>query len=422
MIEGRILVSITRSGKRFRAATVNGRPAAPSADLFASLGSQRRRILTFGRYSQVAALAAFDAARRAEMEICDEERREADGGFTERAIMAEALLENLMLLTFKAGDTAKAAVRSEAAQICRQLRSDSGVLYEAVFAFRPEDGVFARAEIAQADRFIEGALRLCGPLLYDLVFEMTPEAFLDDLTTPGDLDSWANAVTQPAAGILMSRLLDEAELFGRIDSALLPETDGDDGFRFADEILHRLIFEPGFDAAPVWLNEPRLTGAVVRHRRHPLIRAMFARSGVTAALLWAARLLDTASLFCFLSGRAVKHAVPPASVFSYAPGTVRGGAAAFAETAGGLLTEAFGYRSDDPEERLFAAVRPADWLYAPEGPAAQTVFALMRGLSRSDRSFSNEAVADAVRLALFPLEAGVPIDIQVRSGSVEPDD
>ncbi|MDY4163707.1 MAG: hypothetical protein SOX97_09020 [Sutterella sp.] len=420
MNHGSILISITRSGDRFRTAVVNGRTPGvlnalsrrPDADL------RRMTTLLYG-LCPAAHLVTLDAARRAAAGISEDERRKADGGFAERALMLEALLENIRVLTMDAGRFMTAVVRAETLQQLGRLRSRAAAVLQTLLAAQAPGGVPDAAVFDEASRTIRETAEACGPLLYDSVFEMTPDAFLNDLTTPGDLDAWANAATQQPAGHLMSRTLAEPDGFGLIDCGLLPQTEGEAGIRFADEILHRISHEPGFDMAPVWQNEPKLTGAVVRQRRHPLIRAMAARSGVNGALLLAARLLDTASLCCLLSGRASKHAVAPAPVFSFQAGS-RGGAVAMAQTARGLLIHAVGLRQGaQGTEPFHGVISPTEWQFAPEGPAARALSSALRTLSKADRRLTDEEVAEKVRLAFFALDACVPLDIQVRTGSVE---
>ena len=336
--------------------------------------------------------------------------------------MLEALLENIRVLTMDAGHFMKAAVRTETLRQLGRLRRNAMLVIRTLLAFDAVGGVCVQAEIEKASGIIRDTAEACSPLLYDSVFEMTPDAFLDDLTTPGDLDAWANAATQQPAGYLMSRTLAEPDGFGLVDCGLLPQIEGEAGMKFADEILHRISYEPGFDMAPVWQNEPKLTGAVVRQRRHPLIRAMAARSGVNSALLLAARLLDTASLCCLLTGRASKHAVAPAPVFSFQAGS-RGGAVAMAQTARGLLIHAVGLRQGaQGTEPFHGVISPTEWQFAPEGPAARALISALRTLAKTDRRFSDGELADQVRLALFPFDACVPLDVQVRTGSVESED
>lgn len=92
------------------------------------------------------------------------------------------------------------------------------------------------------------------------------------------------------------------------------------------------------------------------------------------------------------------------------------GAIACATTARGLLTHASGFRqSRSGLEHFHAVVSPTEWQFAPEGPGQQALEsareapeALRCGRRRGDSQ-------NIIRLALFGLDACVPLDIRLRA-------
>ena len=92
------------------------------------------------------------------------------------------------------------------------------------------------------------------------------------------------------------------------------------------------------------------------------------------------------------------------------------GAIACATTARGLLTHASGFRqSRFGLEHFHAVVSPTEWQFAPEGPGQQALESAVRHLKRSGAGVDEETLRNIIRLALFGLDACVPLDIRLRA-------
>ncbi|MGN1150045.1 MAG: hypothetical protein ACI4SY_04990, partial [Sutterella sp.] len=168
MNHGSILISITRSDARFRAAVVNGRtPGVLNALSRRSDVDLRHMTALLFSLCPAAHLVTLDAARRAAAGMSEDERREADGGFAERALMLEALLENIRVLTMDAGRFMKAAVRTETLRQLGRLRSNAVQVIKTLLAFDAVGDVCVPAEIEKASGIIRDTAEACGPLLYD---------------------------------------------------------------------------------------------------------------------------------------------------------------------------------------------------------------------------------------------------------------
>lgn len=60
-------------------------------------------------------------------------------------------------------------------------------------------------------------------------------------------------------------------------------------------------------------------------------------------------------------------------------------------------------------------VSPTEWQFAPEGPGQQALESAVRHLKRSGAGVDEETLRNIIRLALFGLDACVPLDIRLRA-------
>jgi hypothetical protein len=415
MIDAGSISVIVRPGSPLRVSLENTRPAGLFDRLAKTAGGSLRRLATMVyTLCPVAHLTVLDAAQRALGGMREDERRKLDGGFSERAVMLEALLENARVLTLDADRLAPGA-KPDAA-LLRSLgawRGKAAEITQALLDFEPLKRDPNAAQIASADKLISIIAADAGGFLEHAVYGMAPDRFYRTVTDRGALADWTRKTNTPAAR-LMAEYLSLPDAFGRIDLDALPSLGGPCVKAFAEEIFHRLRDEPGFDMAPVWRSVPALTGAVTREISHPLLASYSLEAGVNAAVLLAARLLDTASFWSRLNGRSVEGEPDVNPIVTYCTNEVLPGAAAMLETARGLLTHATGSRRDEDGVSVFHAVTsPTEWQFSPSGPGLQAVSTALKCIAHRGPQVTPDGWRRAVRLALFGLDACVPVAVGV---------
>lgn len=221
----------------------------------------------------------------------------------------------------------------------------------AAFKAHPDDSPAALAAAA-------GAL---GKIAREQVYGEPPAAWLAR-TDPAAFDAWRDAAaTLPARAL--ARLAATAPGLCRSDTALMP---GLDDAAWWSAVVPALLQDPLFAQAPTWDGRPVETGALARLQAQPLVAALIAREGHSAATRFAARLVELATLLVDLE-----------SPRDNAPGWVRawtladGTGLAAVQTARGLLM----HHARLAQGRIndYRVVAPTEWNFHPQG-------ALFRGI------------------------------------------
>ena len=328
--------------------------------------------------------------------------------------MLEALLENIRVLALDASKLVCVPVQADSLAAYAKARASFSGVIRTLQGFNLVTGQVDEDALLEAHRLIDRLTADCEGLLASLVFGISPEAFLE-MTEPVQYAAWYGTNASTVASALAYRYHALPAAFGALDCPPVPQPHELDFPDFADEMYHRLRNEADFEAEPVYRRRPSFTGALVREAGHPLVEALCATAGQSAGTLLAARLLDTAAFWAQLAHR--EHENLPALPEVYTmrlPDTCW--AIACATTARGLLTHASGFRqSRSGLEHFHAVVSPTEWQFAPEGPGQQALESAVRHLKRSGAGVDEETLRNIIRLALFGLDACVPLDIRLRA-------
>lgn len=364
-------------------------------------------------------LASFDAARARAVGLCDAERRARTGALPERAVLLEAVVENLRVLVMDAG--ALSGLRPDAAMLrsIGRLRAEVATVLQHMAAMDPlhPEAIDTPHRMAATDT-VRALFDDAREAAETMLFGMPPEAWLTDTTSIEAMEAWAAQWNDklPAARLARGFLMRPAN-FGRVSAPLLPGHNA--GPAFAEELLYRMMHEPGFDLAPVWKGATRLTGAIVRRLGEPLVAGLVALRGVCAVSLLAARLTDTAAMLEALraslgdsdtsSGMSPNGRwETPLSTYGFRAGE----ALCLTETARGLLAHAVSVNDAGEAVRL-RITSPTEWQFSPDGPGQQAATLLARDLNADateDKPVDLEEFESLLRLALFGLDACVPLD------------
>ena len=230
----------------------------------------------------------------------------------------------------------------------------------------------ARAAVAQAVAALKAqpgqprpalaeAAAVLGDIARQHVYGCDPAAWLATADAAA-FDHWRdNTDTLPARALAL--LAATAPGLGRSDTALMPGLD--DG-AWASAVVPALLQDPLFAQAPTWAGRPVETGALARCRDQPLVAALIARDGHSAATRLAARLAEAAALLRDLAtadGDAVGW-------FRAWPLGASLGLSAV-QTARGLLLHLV--RLADGRIADYRIVAPTEWNFHPQG-------ALFRGI------------------------------------------
>ena len=377
-----------------------------------SNGGCRNAVPEAFRLSPCAHLVALDAAERAAAGITEEDRRVLDGGLAERALMLEALLENVHLLIVDASRLASVTVSADALGMLQTARTRFSGIIKTLLGFNLVTSQVDMEALGAAHDEIDDLAVSCGKILEDHVFGMRPLHFFA-MSRPEQYWDWANASMTPAA-LLVVKCRSLSNTFGTFDCLPVPEPGKLDFPMFADEIYYRLRNETNFEAEPVYNRRTCHTGALVREAGHPLVRALCETTGCSSTTLFAARLLDAAALWAELSHLGAAYLPDPYQVYTLQlPETY--GSAAYTLTAWGLMTHAAGFKhSRSGLEHYHALVTPAEWMFAPEGPGQQALESVVRCLKRHEMPLGEEDVKNLVRLALFGFDPCTTLDIRIR--------
>ncbi|MFR4149465.1 MAG: hypothetical protein ACLT0O_10685 [Sutterella wadsworthensis] len=396
-----------------RASLLNERTLNLMDRLARSLGSCREVVPLVFSLCPCAHLVTLDAAERAAAGLAEDERRTVDGCLAERALMLEALLENIRVLALDASKLVCVPVQADSLAAYAKARAGFSGVIRTLQGFNLVTGQVDEDALLEAHRLIDRLTADCEGLLASLVFGISPEAFLE-MTEPVQYAAWYGTNASTVASALAYRYHALPAAFGALDCPPVPQPHEHDFPDFADEMYHRLRNEADFEAEPVYRRRPSFTGALVREAGHPLIEALCATAGQSAGTLWRhAFLIRPPSGHSSHTGSS-RICLPFPRFTMRLPDTC--GAIACATTARGLLTHASGFRqSRSGLEHFHAVVSPTEWQFAPEGPGQQALESAVRHLKRSGSGVDEETLRNIIRLALFGLDACVPLDIRLRA-------
>ncbi len=437
---GAIEVTVCAKSGRAALSLTNTRTDAAARLIAAPANRTKARRLFTMLYGlcPVAHLSCFDAAKLSASGTNEAVRRAADGGFVEAAMLLEGLVESLRVLLLEASRLMGLRLEPEDARALGALRTGVATLAEHILAMNPfayenrtpEGGIVFSARRLEAAketaRSVEAGARV---LAVKRLFGMEPVEALERLTSESALAGWAAsaslAPTASPAAALLARYLKRGADFSDMESPMLFAREKKQSESFADELLHRMLHEPGFALAPFWEGSPRLTGAASRMRTHPLVKEMCRQRGLSPSTLLAARILETAiglelvRRYCWPE-KAAAIEIPSSEAFEPLPASILwtyspepGVALALAETARGLLAHALRLGPDGGIAEL-KITSPTEWQFAPYGPGQRMLLALSRSLSLKEPKTAEEReeISQAVRETLFGLDACVPIELR----------
>lgn len=246
---------------------------------------------------------------------------------------------------------------------------------------------------AESQAALAAAAGTLGEIAQEQVYGEAPATWLAR-AEPAAFDAWRDtAATLPARAL--ARLAATTPGRGRSDTALMP---GLDDAAWWSAVVPALLQDPLFAQAPTWDGRPVETGALARRQAQPLVAALIAREGHSAATRFAARLVELATLLVDLE-----------SSQGSAPGWVRawtlsdGTGLAAVQTARGLLMHhsrlAHGRIAD------YRVVAPTEWNFHPQG-------ALFRGIVGTEAP-DEATLRSRTALAVHALDPCVGFRIEV---------
>jgi len=193
----------------------------------------------------------------------------------------------------------------------------------------------------------------------------------------------------------LASLAQDAPALGRSDTLLMP---GLDHAGFAALVLPAVRDDAAFARAPTWAGHPVETGALARMREQPLVAALIARDGCSAATRIVARLVELAHLL-----EELRSAAAGASAWVRAWPLGAGLGVAAVQTARGLLLHHA--RIDDDRVEDYRIVAPTDWNFHPDG-------ALARGLLGTEAA-DEDTLAARAGVAVLALDPCVGFQVEV---------
>ena len=166
-------------------------------------------------------LASFDAARARAMGLCDAERRARTGALPERAVLLEAVVENLRVLVMDAG--ALSGIRPDAAMLrtIGRLRAEVATVLQHMAAMDPlcPEAIDTPRRMAAADT-VRALFEDAREAAETMLFGMTPEAWLATTTSIDAMEAWAAQWKDklPAARLAQGFFMRPAN-FGRVSAS-----------------------------------------------------------------------------------------------------------------------------------------------------------------------------------------------------------
>lgn len=393
---------------------VNQRPSGLIQNLIAQgIPDLRRTVSVLYALCPIAHVVAMDMA--AKVAVGEKSLDPATEHLYRVAVSAEAVVENLRVLLTDGAEIAQVPYATDALRRLGRLRTQLAMLLSVLLS--------EKTNAEQVAHVTESVTTIAqeGRALFEALLGQSMIDFYRGLTTHDAVLAW---MTQPISDEtpllvrLANRLVSLPGHFGLIETPWMPSLPTSAEV-LGDELYHRLRIEPGFDMMPVLDDQPQLTGAIVRQQHHAGLAECVEAHGVTPATLFLARLLDTVDWLEALSPEHDPHALPGraglAHLVMQAFENSEGGLAML-ETARGLLTHARGTHPNeagDGKEAFYAVTSPTEWQFSPEGPATQALQNAFRAESRlDDAPLTAESARTIVRLALFGLDACVPVKLR----------
>lgn len=421
---GHILVDLCeRRDERLAVTVCNTRTGEIPMNLMkpASRANARRLMSLVYGLCPLAHLNAFDAARAAARGISAGELRDMTEGFSESALVAEALVENLRVMTLSLEQLLPAGPRiAESVETAKRFGALRGKILALVRLAGSLDPLACGAlpqDWDDANNLLNDAAAELAAAFEAMLFGMHPEKWLaGPAADPAALEAWADEFRAklPAAAWI-AHVEAMGGHWGAVECSLLPRAPA-----VMEELGARMLLEQGFALAPRWRGTTRLTGAYARAASSERFKP-FAERGPDAFTLAAARLMETALGLTLLDGSASVRcrrffALEAAGTPCTASAKTAEGFVGTAESARGLLTHAVSV--DDMHEPVRLVITsPTEWQFAPEGPAARAAARYVKSRSAVDLKDPAERSALEARLreVLFGLDACVPILFQHRT-------
>jgi len=381
-IEGEITVTLHWDGHRVRhAGLASTRPLAAARVLLGRRAADAAALVPrlyaiCGHAQGAASAAALRAAAATHTAAADADGVPAIDPWT---VVLEALQETLWRLLIDAPRAlslppAVAALAPARVAVARAI---------ATMKAAPDQAQHARADAA-------GVL---GDIARRHVYGCDPSAWLERLDAKG-FDAWRDeAATLPAQALAL--LGATAPGLCRSDTALMPGLDDEAWWSSVVPALQR---DPLFAQVPTWGGRPVETGALSRLQAQPLVAALIARDGHSAATRFAARLVELATLLIELptagadAGGWVRAWPLSAGVGLAAVQTARGLLLHQAQLTHGRITD-------------YRIVAPTEWNFHPRG-------ALFRGIVGTEAPDEATLVA-RTGLAVQALDPCVGFRIEV---------
>lgn len=404
-----------------------------------SRADARRLITLIYALCPIAHLTAFDEARLAALgrRVAPERRQ-----LRELAVALEGLVETARVMTAGAAPLAGIKPEPETLRTLGSLRAELAAIAEHLLALdpiaeqnTPEKALRRRALLSAGESVLLGVYNIAK----NCIFGMTPAEFVRSTESAQAFSNWAHQARDrlPAAKLFVSLLALPRSITTAIDP--LPGPEGCIASGFADELLHRMLKEPGFALSPFLDGAPALTGAAVRLSGCAAMDELRRAMGLCPAVLLAARLLESARVFGLTWARIAylktipnfadptadaKSAVPfdeeafergpsfPAIAAGWGEGDGAGGMGlGLVDAARGLLAHAAVVDSDGLVREL-RITSPTEWQFAPNGAGHRLVVALAKALpSMLPCAPCRSQIEKLAAEVLFGLDACVPLRV-----------
>lgn len=378
----------------------------------------------------IAHLATFDAARARALGMSEADRALADANFVETNVLLEGLTENLRVLILDAAQLTDFTIEKSVVGQIAQLRQFLAAATQDMLDLDPVNACslaqkgpyFSPARLTLAKERSRKMMQLIQACALESLFGISSQVFLSKVQSVADLIDWAQKYHEalPAA-CLLHRFFNQEFGWCEINTPLLPDRFEKTRNQFADELLHRMLNEPGFELSPFWDGSPRLTGATARYHNHPIIKDLIEVYGLSPVVLLASRLIETAQAIALTirvieEGRIGQASVldchhetgkPYQILWTYSPKP--GTSLCLTETARGLLAHAL-QLNEQNEVVALRITSPTEWQFAPYGAGQRLVMALSRHLSAPKGIIDRPEVERQIKTALFVLDPCVPIE------------
>ncbi len=419
-ISGSIHVDLCISTTRNVKATVQNTRPSGFLNQLAQQSETPLRPLLASLYAlcPIAHLVSFDAVNRRLNGITEDERRQEDQGLAEMAVTLEGIVETLRVFLTDGQKVLGLPPRADRLRPIGEARRALSQL--TALLIKSRDGVLTGDALQEAKGHIQVAFDAINTIYPDALTGYKPGVLARTLKNQADAKDWArDAATDTSA--LLDVFFKLPEDFGLAHVDVLPVTSTRQGVTgLADTLYWRLKNEPGFDMAPVVNGAPHLTGALARRASHP---ALAIEGAIRPVDLVLARLIDMdaslAEVNAWLENPQTHDMVFPlhtVMIDDLAPGAV-----ALTQTARGLLTYTCSQKPSIGAEHPFKGViSPTEWQFSPGGAAQSAVNSALKSALREGLPPTEEALTSIVKMALFGLDACVPLTVSLREAGLLP--